>query len=229
MKHVQSKSFFFSLIGTILVFTSSMLFFQGSQRPISANSLLPAKFQTQETPKRRLSLRYDPPSVVKLSRISKVDSDNFPKDFEVDVKNTGNKPIYYMFLYLTLPEVEVGGAKWAFELTYGNPALFEINKTANPDDESLKPGETHTFKLEADVLKNYAKFMQELEAMRGEPIQITKVQLEVYMVNYGDGTGYFAGKPFPRMPNKESSIQNNLRPFSPSSNYHADTNPSFKG
>ncbi len=228
MNRTQSRSFFLSLIGTILVFGSSMLFFQVSQRPTAASSYLSAKFQTQETPKRRLSLRYDPPPVVKLSRTSKVDSDNFPNDFVVDVKNTGNKPIYYMFLYLTLPEVEVGGAKWAFELEYGNHALFEINKTSSPDDESLKPGETHTFKLEADVLKNYAKFMQELETMRGETIQITKVQLEVYVINFGDGTGYFAGKPFSRQSNQESSIQNNTHSFSPSSTSYPNTSSSVK-
>ena len=147
MNHTQSKRFFLSLLGAILVFAAAALLFQAAQRPTSARSYLPAKFQTQGVQKRQLSLARDTPPVVKLNRISKVDSDDFPNDFEVELKNIGDKPIYFIYLYLDLPEVEVGGAHCAFIIQYGRTDLLELNNTANPDDESIKPGEVHTLKI----------------------------------------------------------------------------------
>ncbi|MBI1760629.1 MAG: hypothetical protein HYR56_04250 [Acidobacteria bacterium] len=195
MKRAQSNGFFYSSVRTVLVLAISSLLSQVSPSTTAANSYLPAKFQTQEPIKRKLSLAYDPPPVIKLTRISGVDSADFPNDFEVEIKNIGDKPIYFMYLYLDLPEVEIGGSHWVFIIQYGRGELLELRNTANADDVPIKPGEVHTLKIPTNQLNNFAKLMKELEPTRSEALKITKVQLSPFLINFGDGTGYILGKP----------------------------------
>jgi hypothetical protein len=67
-------------------------------------------------------------------------------EFELELTNTGDKPIY--FLYITMGTgVNVGGQEIVFPLHYGRPELGDIVTKAEPDDVPIKPGETYVMKV----------------------------------------------------------------------------------
>ena len=68
------------------------------------------------------------------------------REFELELTNTGDKPIYFLFLDL-ITDVTVGGDPLVFSLVYGRAELGDIISKARPDDVPIKPGETHIFKI----------------------------------------------------------------------------------
>lgn len=69
------------------------------------------------------------------------------REFELEVTNTGDKPIY--FLYLTMgTNVKVdNGREMVYPLTYGRGQLGDIVTKATSDDIPIKPGDTYVLKL----------------------------------------------------------------------------------
>jgi hypothetical protein len=69
-------------------------------------------------------------------------NDRWHRDLEIEVKNTGDKPIYFMFFVLQMPGLESGGAPLTFTLQYGERSLFSDSRgQAKPEDVPLKPKE----------------------------------------------------------------------------------------
>src|SRR3982751_3808445 len=75
-------------------------------------------------------------------------NEKWARDLEVEVTNTGEKPIYLLHFTLVLPEVrEETGNNVGFVLHYGRPELGDIQTKAGPDDVPIKPGETYVFTI----------------------------------------------------------------------------------
>ena len=113
-------------------------------------------------------------------------------EFELEVKNTGEKPIYFLFLDL-ITDVRDGGDRLVFSLVYGRAELGDIITKAGPDDESIKPGETYVFRIHPGQIQAWEKSVREktqLDALR--------IKAKIETVSFGDGTGYFLDKPYPR-------------------------------
>jgi hypothetical protein len=68
------------------------------------------------------------------------------REFELELKNTGDKPIYFLYLDL-ITDVKIGGESLEFTLVYGRAELGDIITKAQSDDVPIKPGETHVFKI----------------------------------------------------------------------------------
>jgi hypothetical protein len=139
------------------------------------------------------------PIKVKVKNLNKK---HWVREVEVEVKNIGDKPIYYLGFNLQMSEVisETGSVVGVtFRYGRGELGLFENRPT--PEDVPIQPGETY-------VMKVPEKEMAGWEAARdrrkwSEP---KKFRIKFYLLHHGDGTGFMTsgGLPVPN-PNPTSS------------------------
>src|SRR5882672_1691332 len=90
------------------------------------------------------------PLAIKIRKEKEKEFKNFnnerwARDFELEVTNTGNKPIYMFYLYLLLDTKAAAGYRIEATLSYG--ILREIDQKPTPDDVPLKPGESTVLKI----------------------------------------------------------------------------------
>jgi hypothetical protein len=112
------------------------------------------------------------------------------REFELEITNTGDKPIY--FLYLTMgTNVKVdNGLEMVYPLTYGRGELGDIVTRATSDDVPIKPGET--INLNIGEVPYWEKGVREKRWPES-----TKFTAEIQVLSFGDGTGYFGAQLFP--------------------------------
>ena len=114
-------------------------------------------------------------------------------DLAFEVKNTGDKPIYYLSFFLDMPEIKPHGIIVASHLYYGQRSIFgEWRGWAQPGDIPLRPNETIVLaldKLQADGWDKRSK----IEKLP-QPNKLTIVFQEL---NFGDGTGFVGGSGVP--------------------------------
>ena len=117
------------------------------------------------------------------------------RDLEVEVTNTGRKPVYFVSLLLHLPGAKLGGLPPVFKLRFGSPALGSFTAIARPEDVPLAPGESAVIKVpESEAVK------WERWRAKGVATEPEKLVLQLHQLNFGDGTG-IGGKDGLRMPN----------------------------
>ncbi len=145
--------------------------------------------------------------VIRVEEIYNINSPEFPKGFQVKVKNLSDKPIYHMYFTVHLPETEPllsGGGIW-FELRFGHPKLVQsslrLEDLTQSDREKhpvtpLEPGESCVLDIDDRVAEWLRK---KIETTLGSDNPVTKnLLLTVQVINFGDGTGYIIGRPYPR-------------------------------
>src|ERR1044071_3844196 len=70
------------------------------------------------------------------------------RDFELEVTNTSDKPIYFLELWLVYPEINSGnGAPVGIPLRYGRMHFIEHNTRPLPTDVPIQPGESYVFTI----------------------------------------------------------------------------------
>jgi hypothetical protein len=121
-------------------------------------------------------------------------NENWASDLEIEVKNTGDKPIYYLFFHLHVPEAKIQDSYQSFALVYGRVALSKWEERPTPEDVPIKPGETAILKIEENQLRGWD------QARRLGLVQkrIHGVRLLFQDLSFGDGTGFDGGAPWPR-------------------------------
>ena len=128
------------------------------------------------------------------------------REFELEVINISDKPIY--FLYLTLiTDVKFSDGPLMFALVYGRPALGDIINKAEPNDIPIKPGETYVFTIHAGqelAWENDVKTKSHPDASR--------IKAKIEEVSFGDGTGYFLNAPYPKPDKRRSSLEDQMQP-----------------
>jgi hypothetical protein len=116
-----------------------------------------------------------------------IENDNWLADMEIEVKNTGAKPIYFLSIFLDfVDDNENWGNKTGYQFTYGRGKLLEIDQRATPEDVPLPPGETHVFKLHEDYVKGWNWYRTQVMPTP----QPKKVRFFFSTLSFGDGTGY---------------------------------------
>jgi hypothetical protein len=118
-------------------------------------------------------------------------NEKWVREFELELTNTGEKPIYYVFLDL-ISDVKMGGRPLVFSLRYGRSALGDLVSKAQPDDVPIKPNETYTFKIHPGQISVWEQSVAE-----GRHAQATKLHVALQGISFGDGTGYFGNTPYP--------------------------------
>lgn len=129
------------------------------------------------------------PVKVKLKneqKFKKLDNAEWARDLEVEVKNTGAKPIYFLYMVVVMPEMtnEYGHAL-AFQFHYGRKALVSWGAEVSPEDVPIQPGESITLKVSETQLKGFeaGRHLEKTDKPK-------KVEFDLQLINYGDRTGY---------------------------------------
>lgn len=121
-------------------------------------------------------------------------NDLWLRDFELEVTNTGDKPIYSLYLMLLLPEMkDFPGYNSMIPLPFGREG--RVTDMAGPNDVSIKPGETYILTIHEGVVTAW-----ENNPRQGWP-RLKKIQVQFQGLSFGDGTGY-AGSDGTALPRK---------------------------
>jgi hypothetical protein len=124
---------------------------------------------------------------VAVTKVSKLQSDTWYKDLEIEVKNISSKPIYFILAYLEFPDVpESGDAVFGIALEFGKRGNIDYRKDADPKDPHLNPGDKFTFTIPEKIGTG-------LRAQHEDtPELMKKLELHISVVSFGDGTGIVA-------------------------------------
>ena len=129
------------------------------------------------------------PIKVKLKneeKFKKLDNAEWARDLEVEVRNTGTKPIYYLYMVVRMPEMtnEYDHAL-SFQFHYGRKALVSFGEEVLPEDVPIKPGESVTLKVSETQLKGFEQVRHKEKTDKPK-----KVVFIMQLINYGDRTGF---------------------------------------
>ena len=113
------------------------------------------------------------------------------REFELELTNIGDKPIYYLEIVMdTGVKFEGSGPEIVFPLQYGRPELGDIVTKATSDDVPIKPGETY-------ILQVRSATAWEIGIRENRWPESTKFTAEIQVLSFGDGTGYWATELYP--------------------------------
>jgi hypothetical protein len=161
------------------------------------------KNSTKQEPQERLVEDKIPkhvPIKVKLkaekeAKFKDLNNSNWIRDFELEVTNTSDKPIYFLELWVVLPDViSKNGMRVGVPLRFGRADFIQFDTLPIRTDIPIKPGGIYTF----TIPEKYQRGWQAHKGRENRPdpkqIQITFTQL-----SFGDGTGFNGsdGMPYP--------------------------------
>jgi hypothetical protein len=107
---------------------------------------------------------------------------------EVEIKNVGNKPIYYLRFSLSLPDVLTeNNRNLGFPISYGRDDLIDFAERLQSDDVPIEPGESYTIKISENLQQGWERFVKRRNVPKDQP---KKVRLVFILLNFGDGTGF---------------------------------------
>jgi len=123
----------------------------------------------------------------KEKEFKELNNERWARNFELEVTNTGDKPIYMFYLYLLLDTKAAAGYRIEATLSYGN--LREIDQKPTPDDVPLKPGESTVLKIHPGQLDAWDIARRK----EGRP-HPKRIEVEFQGLSFGDGTGYVTAR-----------------------------------
>jgi hypothetical protein len=125
------------------------------------------------------------------------------RNLELQVTNTSEKPIYYLELVISLPDVlSPTGHPIAFTLRYGRTDLIDFQAPLQPDDVPLRPGESCILSIPDKYKKGLDIRLSKLKMRYAD---IKRVYLFFQLLNFGDKTGFSnsGGAPIPTIPKSQ--------------------------
>ena len=149
------------------------------------------------------------PITIKLKRekekaFKDLKNEKWLQDFELEVTNTSNKPIYFLELFVVLPEVLAEDShSVAIPLRYGRVDFIQFDTIATANDQPIPPGETLTFTIPEGNQKGWA--WHKSKENRPDP---TRVEIVFVQLSFGDGSG-FNGTGATPYPHKTAQSSNN--------------------
>lgn len=169
-----------------------------------------ARSQQEDTPAEERKFEDTVPAHVPVKlklrneqKLKDLKNKNWARELEVEVKNTGPKPIYFLYMVVHLPDfILEDGNPVGFQVRYGRRELVRYETPVEPDDRPILPGESVTLKIPESQVSGY-------EAIRAEKNKEDpkKVEFILQLINFGDGTGIQGktGRPMPP-PKRKSSL-----------------------
>jgi hypothetical protein len=130
-------------------------------------------------------------------KVKDLKNDHWLGDLEIEVKNTGDKPIYFLRLGLIFVDVKKdSGEEIGYSLNYGRGKLIDLRNLAEPDDVPIPSGGTYVFKLHESYVKGWNWYRTKVE----KKPQPKKISIIFSVINFGDGTGFVTsgGEPVPK-------------------------------
>jgi hypothetical protein len=133
-----------------------------------------------------------------------LNNDGWLADLEIEVRNTGTKPIYFLRLGMSFVDVKRdSGTGIGHAFVYGRMDLIDIGNRATAEDVPLLPGETHVFKLHEEYVKGWNWYRTRVE-VKPQP---KKIRVYLSVLSHGDGTGYMSTSGTPVSDRKKSSYE----------------------
>ena len=135
--------------------------------------------------------------IKKPEKLKDAKNEDWLGDVELEVTNTGTKPIYYLYISVRLPDVFAPtGHPFGYGLQYGRTALVALDEPVRPDDVPLLPGGVVVLKVPAERAELWRRGRAE-----GDRANPKKIELIFNDLNFGDGTGFIGstGKPLPEV------------------------------
>ncbi len=143
--------------------------------------------------------------VKKEAKLKDTNNDDWLRDVEVEVTNTGATPIYYVKINLYLPDALADDERGSvYHLYYGRRELIKFDEPVRPDDVPLKQGETVALGV-AD-LENEIVSWKHFRA-KGKFRNPKKMYFKFQVISFGDGTGFVGpeGGPIPEKKERSSN------------------------
>jgi hypothetical protein len=119
-----------------------------------------------------------------------LENEKWLRGLELELTNTGDKPIYFVYLTMGTNVKVDNGLEMVYPLTYGRAQLGDIVSKATSDDSHINPGETIV--LQIGEAPYWEKGVRE-----GRWPQATKFTARIQVLSFGDGTGYFGTELYP--------------------------------
>ena len=135
--------------------------------------------------------------IKKPEKLKDAKNEDWLGDIELEVTNTGTKPIYYLYISLHLPDVFAPtGHPFSLGFKYGRSELIALSEPVRPDDVPLRPGEVVVLKVPAEQAELWRR-----GRAKGDRPNPKKIELIFRNLNFGDGTGFIGstGKPLPEV------------------------------
>lgn len=138
------------------------------------------------------------------AKVKDLKNEEWLRDLEIEVTNTGQKPIYFLRLGVVFVDVKKdSGDEIGYSLVYGRGDLIDIGNQVGPEDTPIPPGGTYAFKLNESYVKGWNWYRTKVEK-KPHP---KKLAVMFSAINFGDGTG-FTGTDGSAIPEKKSSSGN---------------------
>ncbi|HJY27208.1 MAG TPA: hypothetical protein VJ306_04175, partial [Pyrinomonadaceae bacterium] len=117
-------------------------------------------------------------------------------EFELEVTNTGTKPIYALDLFVMTDVKTADGSPVIFPMYYGRNELGDIRTKAEPTDVPIKPGESVSLDINPGIVNAWDYFRKK----ENRPLP-KRLEVKIESLNFGDGTGYVGNDatPLPRV------------------------------
>jgi hypothetical protein len=124
-----------------------------------------------------------------------LNNEKWAREFELEVTNTGTKPIYALDLLVLTDVTAAAGFRIVFPLYYGRNELGKITTKAELTDVPINPGEKVTLQIHPNIL-NAWDYKRKHE---NRPLP-KRLEVKIESLNFGDGTGYIGNDatPLPR-------------------------------
>lgn len=133
-----------------------------------------------------------------------LNNEKWLREFELEVTNTGDKPIYFLYIIMGTGVKVEDGLEMVYPLPYGRAELGDIVTKATSEDVPIKPGETIYLKVGEVPL-----WEQGVREKRWP--QSTKFTADFQSLSFGDGTGYFGTKPYPPLERRQAVLKDKPR------------------
>lgn len=125
---------------------------------------------------------------VRLRNVKNLQSDNWPKELEIEIENISKRTIYFINAYLLFPDDPVPDGMSGVNLQFGNIENMDAARLAKPEDEHLSPGELVTLTI-GEMYRNGLAAKQ-----KHSPQNLMRVEFEIEIISFGDGTGFEGGQ-----------------------------------
>lgn len=164
-------------------------------------------------PKRRIVDITERAMPTRVTAVRNFDTADWIRDIEFEVENRSNRPIYYIDLVLTFPDVpettELDGIPRGLSATlrYGRMEFtLHPGEIARPEDVPIKPGEKALLRLAPEKCESLKRYLRQHNLSDS---MIKQVRVAIRNISFGDGSGYRSGS----IPYFRRSTSNKNPPF----------------
>lgn len=200
---MQLTPIFFSrqnLLGLVLILLTFWLMFSNTKSALTSAQFSKRTIENKIPPQVPLAIKIKKDKEDKLTDAA---NKQWYRDFEMEITNTSNKPIYYFNLFIYMPDVEdSSGATMVFTIFFGRTDFIEPDTKILPQDKPLLPNQTYTF-----VISEEKQIAWEAWQKRNNKFEVPRLEIMFNHLSFGDGFHTIDGVQFPEKKSPEELVR----------------------